>query len=143
MSITIGRFASDLKMAEAKVVVALRLTATCWRLPITRQRRTGSQGTIMCEEEIDADDEIESLREYLEGKIGEKFEELEKKLLLRFREESYCRICQKAAADTGDFDPVLSEAEILFHRAAHCGNRREAASICRWSDVERLANLNK
>jgi hypothetical protein len=124
--------------------VILRRAIDFWRLPINSLANgRDTPGIIMCDEEIDDDDEIESLREYLEGKIEEKFEELEKKLLLRFRGASYCRICQNGGADGARFDPALSAAEILFHRAAHTENRPEAESICNWNDVERLAVLKR
>jgi hypothetical protein len=68
------------------------------------------------------DEELESLRVHIENKmtalIERKFQELERKQLLRLRGQKSCRICQGAEIGPGA-DPPFSDDERLFHAAAH------------------------
>ena len=65
-----------------------------------------------------------------------KFQELERKQLLRLRGQPYCRICQ--LAEIGQPDPPFSDDERIFHRTNHGEAMQNVPRPRNWPDVERI-----
>lgn len=92
------------------------------------------------------DEEFERLRTYLEKKlttlVESKFQELERKELLRLRAPSHCRICH--GAEIGPkVDPPFSDDERLFHLTNHGDGIPGFERPRNWPDVERIAEAVK